>query len=172
RRRLRSNLIGDDHQSVSLQIIENKALSWGIIRKSACIHDEITIWKSHPLEGSCQEAIPLPSTTFGIFSVAFHSAHFTPDWLSQTHPCFHSRGVGSVRRTSHPSGSRPLDVSLLRQTSAPGIVDAPENPRFPAVSNRVQRTDSMAPSRVQLLQGSRQRRRLTRPFGGRPSVMG
>jgi putative ABC transport system substrate-binding protein len=31
---------------VSLQIIENKALSWGIIRKSACIHDEITIWKS------------------------------------------------------------------------------------------------------------------------------
>src|SRR5215813_7422550 len=46
RRRLRSNLIGDDHQSVSLQIIENKALSWGIIRKSACIHDEITIWKS------------------------------------------------------------------------------------------------------------------------------
>src|SRR5262249_11884641 len=124
------------------------------------------------LEGSCQEAIPLPSTTFGIFSVAFHSAHFPPDWLSQTHPCFHSRGVGSVRRTSHPSGSRPLDVSLLRQTSAPGIVDAPENPRFPAVSNRVQRTDSMAPSRVQLLQGSRQRRRLTRPFGGRPSVMG
>src|SRR5262249_38072513 len=115
--------------------------------------------------------IPLPSTTFGIFSVAFHSAHFTPDWLSQTHPCFHSRGVGSVRRTSHPSGSRPLDVSLLRQTSAPGIVDAPENPRFPAVSNRVQRTDSMAPSRVQLLQGSRQRRRLTRPFGGRPSVI-
>src|SRR6266478_7376864 len=55
-----------------------------------------------------------------------------------------------MRRTSHPSGSRPLDVSLRRQTSAPGIVAAPENPRFPAVSNRVQRTDSMAPSRVQL----------------------
>jgi hypothetical protein len=95
-----------------------------------------------------------------------------PDWLSQTHPCFHSRGVGSVRRTSHPSGSRLLDVSLLRQTSAPGIVDAPENPRFPAVSNRVQRPDRMAPSRVQLLQGARQRRRTTRPCGGRPSVMG
>src|SRR4030095_5226779 len=26
------------------------------------------IRKSHPLEGSCQEAKPLPSTTFGIFS--------------------------------------------------------------------------------------------------------
>src|SRR5262249_16636510 len=57
-----------------------------------------------------------------------------------------------MRRTSHPSGSRPLDVSLMSQTSAPGIVDAPENPRFPAVSNRVQRTDRMAPSRVHLLQ--------------------
>src|SRR4030095_16901581 len=55
-----------------------------------------------------------------------------------------------MRRTSHPSGSRPRDVWLLSQTSAPGIVDAPENPRFPTVSNRVQRTDSMAPSRVQL----------------------
>src|SRR5574341_543009 len=77
-----------------------------------------------------------------------------------------------ARRTSHPSGSRPLDVSLLRQTSAPGLWDAPENPRFPAVSNRVPRTDHMAPSRVQLLQGSRQRRRNTQPCGGRPSVMG
>jgi len=60
-----------------------------------------------------------------------------------------------MRRTSHPSGSRPRDISLFRQTSAPGIWDAPENPRFPTVSNRVQRTESMAPSRVQLLQGSR-----------------
>jgi len=56
---------------------------------------EIIVRKSHPLEGSCQEAIPLPSTTFDIFSVAFRSAHSTPDWPSQTHPCFHSRGVGS-----------------------------------------------------------------------------
>src|SRR5919197_1476706 len=50
-----------------------------------------------------------------------------------------------MRRTSHPSGSRPRDVSLVRHTSAPGIVDAPENPRFPAVSNRVQRTDTWLP---------------------------
>jgi hypothetical protein len=75
-----------------------------------------------------------------------------------------------MRRTSHPSGSRPLDVSLFRQTSTPGICDAPENPRFPVVSNRVQRTDHMAPSRVQLLSGSRQRRRTIGPFGGGPSA--
>jgi hypothetical protein len=31
--------------------------------------------KSHPLEGSCQEAILLPHTTFDIFSVAFRSAY-------------------------------------------------------------------------------------------------
>jgi len=55
-----------------------------------------------------------------------------------------------MRRTSHPSGSRPRDASLCRQTSAPGICDAPENPRFPVMSNRVQRTERMAPSRVQL----------------------
>src|SRR4029434_226782 len=38
----------------------------GTIRKSACILAEITIRKSHPLEGSCQEAIllPYPMLTF------------------------------------------------------------------------------------------------------------
>jgi len=77
-----------------------------------------------------------------------------------------------VRRTSHPSGSRLIDVSLSSQTSAPGTLRAPENPRFPAVSNRVQRTDILAPFRVQLLQGSRQRRRKTPQSGGRPSVKG
>src|SRR5262245_18427234 len=144
-------------------------------RKATILRGQI--WSVHEsdvvgLEGSRQEAIPLPSTTFNIFSVAFHLAHSAPDWRCQTHPCFHSRGVGSVRRTSHPSGSRPRDISLLRQTSAPGIFHAPENPRFPAVSKRVQRTDRMAPIRVQLSQGSRQRRRTTRPCGGRPSVKG
>src|SRR5262245_31115534 len=47
------------------------------------------------LEGSRQEAILLPSTTFDIFPVVFRSAHSTPDWLAQTHPDFHCRGVGS-----------------------------------------------------------------------------
>src|SRR2546426_8523224 len=34
------------HRDVDLQLLENKALSWGIIRKSACILAEITIRKS------------------------------------------------------------------------------------------------------------------------------
>ena len=53
---------------MSLQLFENKALSRCIIGKSAPILAEITIRKSHPLEGSRQEATPLPSTTFDIFS--------------------------------------------------------------------------------------------------------
>src|SRR2546428_13576569 len=52
---------------MSLQLLENKALSWGIIGKSAPILAEIMERKSHPLEGSCQEAIPLPYTIFDIF---------------------------------------------------------------------------------------------------------
>src|SRR5438067_3217808 len=111
---------------------------------------QIKYRKSHPLEGSCQEAILLPYTTLGIFSL--RSAWHTPPPIGGLRRIrvFIPVASAPMRRTSHPSGSRPLDVSLLSQTSAPGIFDAPENPRFPAVSNRVQRTDSMAPSRVQL----------------------
>src|SRR5215468_783771 len=54
--------MGWPHRNVGLQLLENKALSWGVIRRSACILAEITIRKSHPLEGSCQEARPLPCT--------------------------------------------------------------------------------------------------------------
>src|SRR5438067_1966640 len=108
---------------------------------------QIKYRKSHPLEGSCQEAILLPYTTLGIFSL--RSARHTPPPLSALRRIrvFIPVASAPMRRTRHPSGSRPRDVSLLGQTSAPGIVDAPENPRFPAVSNRVQRTDRMAPSR-------------------------
>src|SRR5215471_10106180 len=128
-------------------------------RKCTWMLAEMKHRKSHPLEGSGQEAIPLPYPTFDGFSLG--SSRYTPL------PIGHLRRIrvfipvasAARRRTSHPSGSRPRDVSLLGQTSAPGIVDAPENPRFPTVSNRVQRTVSMAPSRVQLFQGSRQRRR-------------
>src|SRR6266702_6969113 len=80
---------------VSLEVLYNEQLSWGVSQKSMPILAEIEDRKSHPLEGSCQEAIPLPYTTFGIFFVAFRSAHSTPAWRSQTHPCFHSRGIGS-----------------------------------------------------------------------------
>ena len=38
--------MGRPYRDVSWQLIENKALSWGIIRKSACILAEITIRKS------------------------------------------------------------------------------------------------------------------------------
>src|SRR5207248_3408383 len=37
------------HSDRGLQLLENKALSWGIIRKSACILAEITIRESQPL---------------------------------------------------------------------------------------------------------------------------
>ena len=69
--------MGPPHSDVDLQLLENKVLSRGIIRKSAPILTEITIRKSHPLEGSCQEAILLPHTTFDVFSIAFRSAHST-----------------------------------------------------------------------------------------------
>ena len=97
------------------------------------------------LEGSCQEAIPLPSTTFDMFFVVFRSAHTTPHGHLRRIRVFIPVASAPMRRTSHPSGSRPLDVSLPGQTSAPGIVNAPENPRFPAVSKRVQRTDTWLP---------------------------
>jgi hypothetical protein len=38
--------MGPPHSDVDLQLLENKALSWGIIRKSACILAAITIRKS------------------------------------------------------------------------------------------------------------------------------
>src|SRR4029450_2664155 len=50
------------------QCIEGKALSRGSSRKSGYILTEFAIRKSHPLEGSCQEAIRPLYTTFDIFS--------------------------------------------------------------------------------------------------------
>src|SRR5512138_1213509 len=41
--------MGPPHSGVDLQPLENKALSWGIIRKSACILAAITIRKSQYL---------------------------------------------------------------------------------------------------------------------------
>src|SRR5262245_46936777 len=38
--------MGPPHSDVDLQLLENKALSWGIIRKSTCILAAITIRKS------------------------------------------------------------------------------------------------------------------------------
>src|SRR5262249_55181643 len=70
---------------------------------------------------------------------SLRSARHTPPPLSALRRIrvFIPVASAPMRRTSHPSGSRPRDVSLLRQTSPPGICDAPENPRSPAVSKRV-----------------------------------
>jgi hypothetical protein len=59
--------------------IDFYALSWGVPRKIACNVVETAQRKSHPLEGSGQEAIPLPHTTFDVFFVAFRSA-LHPRW--------------------------------------------------------------------------------------------
>ena len=50
------------------EVFEKKELSRPITRKTASFLCQSTKRKSHPLEGSCQEAIPLPDTTFDIFS--------------------------------------------------------------------------------------------------------
>ena len=154
------------------EAIEFYALLCGSSRKPACNVVETAQRKSHPLEGSRQEAIPLPSTTFDFFPLC--STGHTPPPLGHRRRIRVFIPVAStlMRRTSHPSGSRPRDVSRLRQTSAPGIGDTPENPRCPAVSNHVQRTDRLAPLRVHLFEGSRQRRHQTRPVDSRPLIRG
>jgi hypothetical protein len=118
--------------------IDFYALSWGVPRKPACNLADTAQRKSHPLEGSCQEAIPLPHTTFDNF-FRLRSARHTPPSMGHLRRIrvFLLVASAPMCRTSHPSGSRPRDTSLLRQASAPGIVDAPENPRFPAMSNRI-----------------------------------
>jgi hypothetical protein len=52
--------------------------------------------KSHPLEGSRQEAIPLPATTFDSFPVVVCSAYSTPGLWPQTHPGFPCCDVGCL----------------------------------------------------------------------------
>jgi len=71
--------------------------------------------------------------------VALYWAHATPDVWPQTHPCFRSSCVGRCVPHHTPIGIKAPDVSLESQTSAPGTVRAPENRRFPAGSNGVQR---------------------------------
>jgi hypothetical protein len=129
--------------------------------------------RKHPLEGSCQETIlPLPQHLTTFFRCAL---------LGELHPRLVASDTSLFsfawcqlcgRRTKHPSRSRPRDVSPAGQTSAPGIVHAPENRRYPAASNRVPLTNAMAPLRVQFQYGSRQRRRQTQPSVGRPSGHG
>src|SRR5919199_1880400 len=46
--------MGRPHRDVSLQPLENKALSWGIIRKSACILAEVALRKSQTVRFLCK----------------------------------------------------------------------------------------------------------------------
>lgn len=63
------------------------------------------------------------------------------------------------RRTRHPSGSRRMmDTSPCGQASGPWS-RAPENPRYPAVSNRDKHSACGSPTGVHPKAGSRQRRR-------------
>jgi len=107
-----------------------------------------------------------PYTTFDNF-LPWRLAWHTPRRVAadaSLFSCLWCRPCG--RRTIHPSGSRPRDVSRASQTSAPGTCCAPENRRFPAGSQRRPLTNAMAPLRVPFSHGSRQRRRQTPQSGG------
>ena len=69
----------------------------------------VVVLEKHPLEGSCQEAIPLPSTTFDIFPVVFRSVDPHSRLVAADASLFSYAWCRSCgRRTKHPSGSRPL----------------------------------------------------------------
>src|SRR3989442_10633464 len=81
---------------VSLEVLYNEQLSWGVSQKSMPILAEIEDRKSHPLEGSCQETIPPPYTTFDSFFLLRCARHTPPDLRPQTHPCFPCCGVSCL----------------------------------------------------------------------------
>ena len=92
---------------------------------------EIKHRKSHPLEGSRQEAILLPSTTFDIFPVVFRSAHSTPDWLAQTHPYFHCRGIDSYAPHQSPIRLKASGRLAVAPDVGPGPCRCPRKPSVP-----------------------------------------
>jgi hypothetical protein len=78
--------------NLQTRLLASGVFGFPVVHKSSRIVEPM---EKSPIRRLCQEAILIPYTTFDIFFVAFRSAHSTPDWRSQTHPCFHSRGVGS-----------------------------------------------------------------------------
>ena len=56
----------------------------------------LQVRKSHPLEGSCQEAIHPPYTTFDSFFRLRCARHTPPDLRPQTHPRFPCCGVSCL----------------------------------------------------------------------------
>jgi hypothetical protein len=81
---------------VGSKAIDSYAFSYGSFRKKARNLIETAQRKSHPLEDSCQEAKPLPSTTFDSFFQLRCARHTPPALWPQTHPCFPCCGVGSL----------------------------------------------------------------------------
>jgi hypothetical protein len=103
-----------------------------------------------------------PLHTFCIFLPRYVAWHPTSILPSRTRPCLQCFRLRPFwRRTTHPSGSRLFEVSPPRPNLCPWHHRAPENLRYPAVSNRDHMiiTDVMVPLRCHPLCGSRQRRR-------------
>src|SRR5215831_5647537 len=101
----------------------------------------------HPLKGSCQEAIHPLYTTFEHFlSVVFRLAYSTHDWWPQTHSCLLAYRVGCVGAIPSTQQDQGLLTSRPQARRLPlATCRAPENRRFPAVSNRRVLTNVMAP---------------------------
>jgi hypothetical protein len=116
----------------------------------------------HPLEGSCQEGKPPPYTPFCIFFAEV--CRMAPRCRLVVSPAPVSSivvmSLALWRRTRHPSGSRRMmDARLVARHPAPGTSRAPENPRYPAVSNRDKHNACGSPTGVHPEAGSRQGRR-------------
>jgi hypothetical protein len=100
----------------------------------------------HPLDGFCQEALLLPGATFDDFFPLHSTWHIPRPTCGRSRIPVCLRAV-SARWAPHqaPIRIKAADVSLPRQTSAPGTVGAPENRQCPALSNPRLLTNAMAP---------------------------
>jgi len=111
-----------------------EALSWAIGGKHTCMLAEITYRKSHPLEGSCQEAILLPYPILTFFSwVLVGTLHPRSAILDAS--VFSTRGVGFD--APHQS---PIRIKASwRLAAGPDVCPWHRGcPRKPSVPYRVQ----------------------------------
>jgi hypothetical protein len=121
------------------------------------------LMSGHPLEGSCQEATRLPYLPSCIFFAEACSWRLAPDLPCCPHPRLRwlwSRShEGDVPDTHQDQGAAWIP-RLLARPPAPGTLCAPENPRYPAVSNLIVTHRVALPlTWVHSEAGSRQRRR-------------
>jgi hypothetical protein len=124
---------------------------------------------NHPLEDSCQEAIPPPCTTFdNFFSVALSLGKLTPDLGSQTHPCFLLRGVGPVGaapNTHQDQGCLTARLPASRPPLAPVVPQKTVGSLPCPIVDRSQMPWLPYGSRLPMAHG-RGVARLTHPVGG------